>query len=309
MASSGTIACGPRAQGQATRSTTAHAALVFHIEPRRPRAEDIISAARPTKVPSCCPSSEERGVRAFRGIEMGLVAAGVDICPSACEVDVSVVGLGRGSGFTGGVTTGLACASGLTGATFVCSAMTGEFAGVGKNDLRCSSSSGIGDGMSNGTLWPACTATRRGGTAVWTTSCPCAGRAVVALAVDEPDTDEGGDSSRFTSGISIATTDDSLPSLVGEFTTPGGLTLAASALPLLSRPRSLSSLPILRPRSRPFADAPLAATPRASAEPVGDRLPIGELVPWLPERSLSESEALRVSERPRDSERESVERE
>ena len=238
---------------------------------------------------------------------MGLVAV-VEISPSACEVDVSVVGLGCDSDFTGGETTaGLGCGSGFAGGgVFICIGTIGELAGVGKLDLRCSSSSGMGEGMGNGTLGPE-TAIRGRGDAVLIAS--CVGRAVVELAVEEPETDEGGDDSRLTCGTSNTIADDSLPSLVGEFTTLGGLTLAASALPLRSRPRSLSSLPILRPRSRPFAYAPLAATPSARAEPVGDKLPMGELVPRLLERSRSESEALRVSERPRDSERESVERE
>ena len=46
------------------------------------------------------------------------------------------------------------------------------------------------------------------------------------------------------------------------------------------------------------------------ADPVGEMLPIGELVPRLerePERSRSENDELRVDARPRDSERDSEE--
>ena len=89
-----------------------HAVPVFHIEPRRPRAEDIISAARPAKVPSW-PSTEDLGVRSFRGIATGLVVAS---SPSACAVEVNIVGCG--SGFVGDVMV-------------VFSVATGEFAGVG----------------------------------------------------------------------------------------------------------------------------------------------------------------------------------
>ena len=145
---------------------------------------------------------------------MGLVAVAVaivvEISPSACEVDVSVVGLGCGSDFTGGVTTGsLGCGSGFVdGGMLVFKGTTGELAGVGKLDLRCSSSSGIGDGMGNGTLGPADTAIRGRGAAELTASCACVGRAVVELAVEEPETDEGGEDSRLTCGTSISTADD-----------------------------------------------------------------------------------------------------
>jgi hypothetical protein len=48
---------------------------------------------------------------------------------------------------------------------------------------------------------------------------------------------------------------------------------------------------------------PCAPTPSAmvEADPSGDKLPMGELPPRLPERSLSENDEPRVAERPRDS--------
>lgn len=39
--------------------------LVLHKLPKRPLAEETISAARPTRVPLCCPSSEDAPFTAF----------------------------------------------------------------------------------------------------------------------------------------------------------------------------------------------------------------------------------------------------
>lgn len=101
---------------------------------------------------------------------------------------------------------------------------------------------------------------------------------------------------------------------------PGGLKLSPNRLPVRSRPRSReSSAPFpLRLRSRPSrhrtpANAPPLTMPIAL--PVGEMLPIGELVPrlqlllLLPDRSRSENDEVRVEERPREleAERESLE--
>jgi len=188
---------------------------------------------------------------------------------------------------------------------------------VGWRD-RCSSSSGMGDGNAlAGMLAAGCALTVTLG--LEAVSSNEGWRTVDTLAVDEPETDDGGeDAASFSFAVSsrpagYAWNSAASPFVrIGEPSKVGGLTLAANGLPVRSRPRSPSSLPN---RPRPLlllSPRPLTAgAPRASADPVGERLPMGELVPRLerePDRSRSENDELRATERPRDSERESVER-
>lgn len=272
--------------------------LEFHIEPRKPLAEDTMSTARPTK-PGWS-SAAERGTRSLnRGIGTGLVLPVF----AARSSDTG----GDGSLPSG---TDEEAASPEDG-TIGLNAVTGELAGVGCRE-RCSSSSGMGDGKS-----AVFSDTRVRGTVIWFSYRGCRNVAMLAVDVDEPDTDEGGDGTSDLSGCTSTRLDErdgdstSAACALGEPNGFGGLTLAVSGLPVRSRPRS-SSLPILMPllsrsRSRPRT----CAAPSPSAEPVGERLPIGEFVPRLerdPDRSRSEYDPLRVTERPRESDRESVER-
>ena len=67
-------------------------------------------------------------------------------------------------------------------------------------------------------------------------------------------------------------------------------------------------LKTLLSRSRPLPETPPTAT--AALDPVGEMLPIGELVPRLPldpDRSWSENDDVRVDDRPLLSDRESLE--
>ena len=126
------------------------AELEFHIDPRNPRADCTISAARFTRVPacSCMPSNDTRCARdvCLDGLEFALSRLFGDSAEGEAGLDSVVVVDGDTVGpMVDDVGCGCAfCASG----TCVRKAATGEFAGVGCLDLRCSSSSsGIGEGI------------------------------------------------------------------------------------------------------------------------------------------------------------------
>lgn len=119
-----------------------HGHTAFHIAPSSPRADDTISAARPTSVPCSWLSLRlsRSGLR-IRDWEM----ASVGELGVACASDGDVIGAdGRDLG-DGVATRGEPCVG-----EDVCAgdekARTGELAGVGWRDL-VSSSSGIGDGI------------------------------------------------------------------------------------------------------------------------------------------------------------------
>lgn len=133
---------------------------------------------------------------------------------------------------------------------------------------------------------------------------------VATLAVDDPDTDEpltdALDENEDLSRIGEYAGNSSLMLREGEPMTLGGLKLSPIRRPVLSRPRSSSRRYTLDEiLSRPLPCA--YPEPMTMAEPVGEMLPIGEDVPRLEDRSRSENDELRVEERPRDSDLESLE--
>lgn len=223
----------------------------------------------------------------------------------------------------------------------------GEFDGVGCLD-RCSSSSGIGDGIGFECGHFPCpwdfTASFGLGPSTSSHACGVAVPAptvdTLAVSVDEPETELGGELARdfvFSASSSTAATrlgeypcrsSPPLPLLrTGEPTTFGGLKLSASLRPVRSRPLRSSSLPVRLPpegrrsnesrsrSSRPHRGFCPYAFPSPTALPVGLMLPIGEPAPGPPRERLreresaSENDEFLVDERPREPERESLERE
>jgi len=125
------------------RRMNKHDHTAFHIAPSSPRADDTISAARPTSVPCSWPSPRlsRSGLR-MRDCE---VLGSVGELGVACASDGDVTGwdgrdLGEGVAARGEPCAWVGDCAGDE------KARTGELAGVGWRDL-VSSSSGIGDGI------------------------------------------------------------------------------------------------------------------------------------------------------------------
>ena len=261
-------------EGRCGRAEALYAALEleFHIEPKNPRADCTISAARLTSVLacSCMPSNDTRcthvgclnGDLTGESGDMGL--AGVESSEVVADDPVvarDVDGDGSGScdAETGDDTGSAFCAGG----TPIRKEATGELDGVGCRDRRCSSSStsGMGDGSDGETAafadaWKdsrGLSGSAETSRACWASLGPTVD--TLAVSVDEPETEDSGDGTccpclSKTASVSSGEYSWYMPSLLlpldGELTRLGGLTLSPSRRPVLSLPRS-SSLSLLRP--------------------------------------------------------------